>query len=156
MIKPTILTTSCRSSRWLGGFGAILSCSGMIVAAIVGVTSAAATGAAKGGSMAGMESMATSPSNPWWVNGINTIGQPLLIVSLLLIVLGLLPRGWVPTALSVIGSVLFYSFTFIHYDLPLAIFAAVVLAAAYAVAFWPRQWKLFPAARRPGRLAPGE
>lgn len=156
MIKPAILTTSCRSSRWLGGFGAILSCSGMIIAAVAGVTGAAATGAAKAGSMAGMESMSTSPSNPGWVNAINTVGQPVLIVSLFLIILGLLPRGWVPTVLAVVGSILFYGFMFIHYDLPLAIFAAVVLAAAYAAAFWPRQWTLFPAARRPGRLASGK
>lgn len=150
MRTPGLLKTSCRSSRWLGGLGAIVSCSGMIVAAIAGVTGAAATGAAKGGSMAGMESMSSSSSNPAWVNGINTVGQPLLIVSLVLIILGLLPRGWVPTMLAVIGSVLFYSFMFIHYDVPLAVVAAVVLGAAYGVAFWPRHWAPIPAGRRPG------
>jgi len=83
--------------------------------------------------------MSVSSSNPGWVNVINSVGQPLLIGSLLLIVLGLLPRGWLPTALAVVGSVLFDSFTFIHYSLPLAILAGATLLAAYAVAFLPHR-----------------
>jgi hypothetical protein len=111
----------------------------MIVSAVAGGAGAAATGAAKGGSMAGMEGMSVSSSNPGWVNVINSIGQPLLIVSLLLIVLGLLPRGWLPTAFAIVGSVLFYGFMFIHYSLPLAILAGVILLTACGVAFLPRR-----------------
>lgn len=136
-MNSTLLHHSCRSSWWLAAAGTVVGCSGMIVAAIAGGAGAPAAGAAKGGSMAGMGSMAVASSNPGWVNTINSIGQPLLIVSLLLIVLGLLPRGWLPTTFAVVGSVLFYSFMFLHYSLPLTIFAGVTLLGAYVSAFLP-------------------
>ena len=136
-MNRTFLSRTCRSSRWLGAAGTVVGCSGMIVAAVAGGAGAAATGAAKGGSMAGMGSMSVSSSNPGWVNVINSVGQPLLIVSLLLIVLGLLPRGWLPAALAMVGSVLFYSFMFLHHSLPLTILAGVILLGAYVAAFLP-------------------
>jgi hypothetical protein len=38
---------TCSSSRWLGGIGAIVGCSGMVVASFSGVVGAAASGAVK-------------------------------------------------------------------------------------------------------------
>lgn len=136
MSNPVIGKT-CRSSRYLGGLGAVVGCSGMIIGAFSGAVGAAATGAAKSGSMDSMAGMETSSSNPGWVNAINTVGQPLLIVSLLLVIIGLWPRGRVPTALAVAGSVVFYVFMFVHYSLSLALVAALILVSAYVVAFLP-------------------
>ncbi|MGI8824384.1 MAG: hypothetical protein ACR2JC_01835 [Chloroflexota bacterium] len=76
---------------------------------------------ATAGSMAGMEQ---SSSNPGWVNAINSVGRPLLIVSLVLIVLGLWPRGRAAVALALIGSMPLYAFMFVHYNLLPAIAAA--------------------------------
>jgi len=120
---------ACQSSRWLGGLGVILGCSGMIVAAVVGGAGAAVTG-----TMAGMEQ---SSSNPGWVNAINSIGQPLLMVSFALIIVGLWPRGRAAVAVGLIGSVLLDVFLFVHYMLLLAIVAGLILAGAYAIAYWP-------------------
>lgn len=102
-MQSHVIRRTCRSSRWLGGLGAILGailgCSGMIIAALAGGAGAAATGA----SMAGMEQ---SSSNPGWVNAINSVGQPLLIISLVLIIFGLWPRGRTAVALALLGSML--------------------------------------------------
>lgn len=148
MTKSAFLQTSCRSSRWLGGLGAVLSCSSMVVAAVAGVAGAAISGTAKGNSMAGMATMSSSSSTSAWVNAINTVGQPLLMVSLLLMIVGLLPQGKIPATLAIIGSVLLYSFMFVQYDRLLPVFAAAVLIAAYGIVFWPRQPPLFPARAR--------
>lgn len=107
----------------------ILGCSGMIVAAVAGGAGAAATG-----TMAGMEQ---SSSNPGWVNATNSIGQPLLMVSLALIIVGLWPRGRAAAAVALIGSVLLYVFLFVHYVLSLALVAGLILVGAYAIAYWP-------------------
>jgi len=132
-MQSHVIRRTCRSSRWLGGLGAILGCSGMIIAALAGGAGAAATGA----SMAGMEQ---SSSNPGWVNAINSVGQPLLIISLVLIIFGLWPRGRTAVALALLGSMLFYVFMFVHYNLPLAVAAGLVLAAAYVSGYWP-SWR---------------
>jgi len=136
MSNPAILKT-CRSSRYLGGLGAVIGCSGMIVGALSGAVGATATGVAKSGSMDGMAGMQSSSSNPGWVNAINTVGQPLLVVSLLLVIIGLWPRGPIATGLAMIGSVLFYVFMFVQYNVPLALIAALILLSAYLAALWP-------------------
>ncbi len=109
----------------------------MIVGALSGAVGAAATGVAKSGSMDGMAGMQNSSSNPGWVNAINTVGQPLLVVSLLLVIIGLWPRGPIATGLAMVGSVLFYVFMFVQYNLPLSLIAALILVSAYLAAFWP-------------------
>lgn len=65
--------------------------------------------------------MQNSSSNPGWVNAINTVGEPLLVVSLLLVIIGLWSRGPIATGLAMTGAVLFYVFMFVHYNVPLAL-----------------------------------
>jgi hypothetical protein len=138
-VNRRLVRKTCGSSRWLGAAGTILSCGGMIAAAVAGALGVTASGAARfGSSMAGMSGMGQSPSNPGWVNAINAISEPLLIASLLLVILGMLPRGRAATALAVTGSVLFYVFMFPFYSLPLAILDGAVLGAAYVLGFWRR------------------
>jgi len=136
MSNPVVRRT-CRSSRYLGGLGALVGCSGMIVGAFSGAVGATATGVAKSGSMDSMAGMQNSSSNPGWVNAINTVGQPLLVVSLLLVIIGLWPRSPIAAGLAMIGSVLFYVFMFVQYNVPLALIAALILLSAYLAAFWP-------------------
>jgi len=109
----------------------------MIVGAFSGAVGATATGVAKSGSMDSMAGMQNSSSNPGWVNAINTVGQPLLVVSLLLVIIGLWPRSPIAAGLAMIGSVLFYVFMFVQYNVPLALIAALILLSAYLAAFWP-------------------
>jgi hypothetical protein len=122
---------TCSSSRWLGGIGTIVGCSGMVVASFSGVVGVAASGAMKSNALGDMAGMGTSPSNPGWVNAISGVGQPLLIVSLLLVIIGLLPRGPLATILGVAGSLVFYVSMFVHYSQLLAIAASIVLIGAY-------------------------
>ena len=125
----------------------------MVIAALSGAVGAAVTGTARGSSTDSMASMGYASSNPGWVNAINSIGQPLLIVSLLLVVVGFLPRGPVLTVLALISSIGFYNFMFVHYSLLLAILSALGLVAAYVAAFLPQRVAISrERAMRSGRL----
>jgi hypothetical protein len=108
----------------------------MLLPAIVGTAGAAAVG-----SMNGMFQRAGNVNaTGYWiiVNAVNRLGQPLLIVSIALIVYGMKHFGRWPLAIATVGAVLLYVGMFVfNMSVSMIAFAAALLVIAYGIAYAP-------------------
>jgi len=87
-----------RSSSWISAVGVVIaaiSCTVMIAATVIGLLG-----------VIGIRASAEFADK--FTQLLSPIAQPLLVVSLALIVIGLIPRGRIPIALALSGGVLVY------------------------------------------------
>ncbi len=106
----------------------------MLLAAIVG---AAGTGITVIGSMNGMP---TTGTDGFWtvITVINLVGQPLLILSVALILYGMRNFGKMPLFISATGGALLYaSMYLLNMFVPMITISSAVLVAAYALTCGP-------------------
>lgn len=127
-MKRKNLATCC------GGAGACVCTVSMLLAGIIG---AAGTGLSVAGSMNGMS---TTSTNGFWkvVNVINLVGQPLLILSVALILYGMRNFGKWPLLTSATGGALLYAGMYLlNMFIPMIAISSAVLVAAYVLAYGP-------------------
>lgn len=114
-----------------GGSGACLCTMAMIVPLLVGgvgagVSTMSAMGTANSGGFMGLLNTFNS-----------TIGQPVFISSIILIVYGMRYHGRRPLVLSAVGGGLLYLSMYVIFSLPLVAISVIILAASYVLAFLP-------------------
>lgn len=127
-MKSKELATCC------GGAGACVCTVSMLLAAIVGT---AGTGITVIGSMNGMP---TTGTDGFWtvINVINFVGQPLLILSVALILYGMRNFGkWSLLTSAVGGTLLYAGMYLLNMFVPMITISSAVLVAAYALAYGP-------------------
>lgn len=120
----------------VGGAGAIVSWTGMILSVIAGLAGATGSALAQRGSMAGMDSMNGNDQVHAGASSflalLNHVAVPLLLVSILLMLVGVARAGWRALGLVVIGSILLVINMFVSTS---ALEAAWFLGGGYFLVF---------------------
>lgn len=118
-----------------GGLGACVCTLSMVLPVIAGTAGAAVSVT---GSMSGMSGEVQSTGYWALVNAINSVGRPLLIASIALILYGMKNFGRWPVAVASIGGLLLYaSMYMLNMSIFLIAVSAAILAIAYVIAYGP-------------------
>jgi len=122
-------------TSYCGGLGAAFCTVSMLLPLIIGTVGAGATVAC---SMPGMCGAQLSGALGGFVNAMTQIAQPLLFVSLALILYGLRRFGRWPLVISGAGGALLYASMFVlNMSLPLIAVSSAILIVGYASAYMP-------------------